>query len=108
MPPQTPILTPASLVNDGGTIYFISGTTKVPFTNYQAFTGLGYSLQNVISGDLGSYTLSRTYMINTANTSHPWSSWLSYKGVVYYSTQAGLIGVPSAEVFLSLTAANGI
>ncbi len=91
----------ASLVNDNGTIYFISGTTKIPFTNYKAFTGLGYSLRNVVKGDLSSYNPSQSYAINTANAAHPWGSWISYNKVVYYSAQTGMIGVPSAEVFLS-------
>lgn len=90
----------ASLVKDGGTIYFIYGTTKVPFANYKAFTGLGYSLRNVVSGDLSSYSLN-SYIINTASIAHPWGNWVSYKGVIYYSSADGMIGVPSAEVFLS-------
>jgi hypothetical protein len=89
------------LVNDHGTIYFIRGTVKVPFTNWAAFVGLGYSSKNVVAGDLTNYTPSQTYVIKTANAEHPWGSWLSYKGTVYYSTQGGLIGVPSAEVFTS-------
>jgi hypothetical protein len=28
-----------TLVNDSGTIYFISGSVKVPFTNWGAFSG---------------------------------------------------------------------
>jgi hypothetical protein len=90
----------ASLVNDNGTIYFITGTTKVPFTNYKAFTGLGYSLSNVVKGDLSNYSLSQSYVITTANAPHPWGSWLSYNKVVYYLNQDGMIGVPSAEIFL--------
>ena len=91
----------ASLVKEGSAIYFISGTTKVPFTNYKAFTGLGYSLKNVVSGDLSSYSSSQSYVIGTANGRHPWGSWLSYKGVVYYLSQDGMIGVPSSAIFLS-------
>lgn len=89
-----------SLVNDSGTIYFINGTTKIPFTNWQAFVGLGYSLQNVTNDDLSAYTPSSSYMITTASADHPWGSWLLYNGTVYYSHENGLIGVPSAEIFL--------
>lgn len=91
----------ASLVNDGGTIYFISGITKVPFTSYKAFTGLGYSPKNVVKGDLSNYTPAQSYKISTANAAHPWGSWLSYNKAIYYSIQDGLIGVPSAEIFLA-------
>src|ERR1700722_12451474 len=61
-----------SLVNDNGTIYFISGTVKVPFASWPAFTGLGYSPANVTAGDTSNYTLSQGYSINTPNTIHPW------------------------------------
>lgn len=89
-----------SLVNDSGTIYFISGATKIPFTNWQAFVGLGYSPSNVVKGDVSDYTPAQSYTINTANAAHPWGQWL-YRGTVYYSTQAGMIAVPSAAVFLN-------
>jgi hypothetical protein len=89
-----------SLVNDGGTIYFISGQTKIPFTNWQAFVGLGYLPRNVVIGDLSAYTLSSSYFITTANMAHPWGSWLFYKGTIYYSSQQGLIGIPSYDIFL--------
>jgi len=90
-----------SLVNDDGTIYFISGTTKIPFTNWQAFVGLGYTLRNVVNGDLQNYTPTQTYVISTANAPHPWGSWLLYNGTVYNSTQNGMIGVPSNDVFIN-------
>ncbi len=90
-----------SLVNDDGTVYFIGGHIKVPFTNYQAFVGLGYSFLNVIEGDLTNYALASNYFITTANAVHPWGSWVIYKGTVYYSTQDGMIGVASAQVFTS-------
>ncbi len=90
----------ASLVNDNGTIYFISGQNKIPFSNWQAFTGLGYSQRNVENGNLSAYTLSSGYVISTANAVHPWGSWLSYKGTIYYSHETGLIGVPSWDIFL--------
>jgi|GEM_PF-2274485 len=89
-----------SLVNDNGTIFFISGHTKVPFTSADVFIGLGYSFKNVIQGDLTNYALS-AYLISTVSATHPWGSWLIYKGTVYYSTKDGLIGVPSSEVFMS-------
>jgi hypothetical protein len=87
-----------SLVSQSGTIYFISGTFKIPFTSYQAFSGLGYSLKNVAKGDLSAYG-SSTYVISTPNVNHPYGSWVNYKNVVYYITSQGLIGVPSAAVF---------
>ena len=90
-----------ALINDGGTIYFISGKIKVPFTNYAAFKGLGYSSKNVVKGDLSSYTPAQTYMIDSPEMEHPWGSWLVYKGTVYYSTSDRLVGVPNSQVFLA-------
>ena len=90
-----------TLVNDDGTIYFISGTTKIPFTSWQAFVGLGYLGKQVVEGDLTNYTLAKNYIINSPNIEHPWGSWLIYKGTVYYSSAEGLIGVPSTQVFTS-------
>lgn len=90
-----------SVVNDSGTIYFISGATKVPFTNLKAFKDLGYSLKNVVKGNLGNYTLSNGYVISTGNAQHPWGGWLTYKNTVYYNDASGLIGVPSSAIFLA-------
>ncbi|HYV34023.1 MAG TPA: hypothetical protein VE973_04220, partial [Candidatus Limnocylindria bacterium] len=61
------------------------------------------SLKNVISADSSAFNPSMTYTINSAKQAHPWSSWLSYKGVVYYSHESGMIGVPSMNVL----SANG-
>jgi hypothetical protein len=88
-----------SLVNDSGTIYFVKGANKIPFTKWSAFVGLGYSLKNVVKGNLNNYTLEPNYTINSAGTAHPWGQWLSYKNIVYYSTQQGLLAAPSAEIF---------
>lgn len=90
-----------SLVNEAGTIYLIAGQIKIPFTNYAAFKGLGYSLSNVVAGDLSSYRLAQIYKITNAYEIHPWGSWLLSGKTVYYSTEQGLIPAPSWEVFLS-------
>jgi len=101
-PPASPVTYPypsGSLVNDNGTIYFICGKNKDSFTNYAAFVGLGYSLRNVVKGDLSNYAFSG-YSITTAKAVHPWCSWLLFGKTVYYSTQQGLILIPSWNVFL--------
>ena len=92
-----PYLT-GTLVNDGGTIYFISGNTKTPFASWGAFVGLGYSLKNVINGDVSNY-LPSDYVISTAKATHPWGQMISYKNTIYYASQQGLIAIPSAAVF---------
>jgi len=90
-----------SLVNDSGTIYAIRGTTKIPFTNWQAFVGLGYSTSNVVSGNLSAYIPSTSYFITSASADHPWGSWLLYGKTIYYSTQAGMIPVASWDTFVN-------
>jgi hypothetical protein len=87
-----------SLVNDNGTIYLIRGSQKVAFSTWQSFTGLGYSLKNVVTGDTSLYNSSANYTASAA-AAHPWGSWLSNNGTVYYSTSSGLIGVPSIQIF---------
>ncbi len=105
--PPAPQITAAkyatgALALEGGTVYWLNRTHKIPFTNAAAFTGLGYSFTNVISGaDTSSLVLPRTYMIRAATEEHPWGSWLlASSGTVYYSHESGLIAVPSWEVFL--------
>jgi hypothetical protein len=88
-----------SLVLDQGTIYLIQGTTKYGFTSLQAFKGLGYSLKYVVSGDTSTYQPS-SLLLSSPTQAHPPGSWLLRKKTVYYSSSAGLIGVPSWTVFL--------
>jgi hypothetical protein len=86
------------LINDSGAIFFITGQTKIPFANYSAFKGLGYSLKNVIKADSSAYALSSNYKIDSSKQAHPWGSWLVYKGTIYYSHESGMIGIPSWDV----------
>lgn len=90
-----------SLINDSGTIYLIVGKNKLPFTNFGAFKGLGYSLKNVTAADSSAYGLSQNYQITSSKDSHPWSSWLLNKGTIYYSHETGLIGVADYNTFLA-------
>lgn len=87
-----------SLVRESKTIYLINGVDKIPFTNFEAFKGLGYSTKNVVGGNLTNYNLAKTYMISSSEIPHPWGSWVLYKGTVYYAREEGLIGVPSMSV----------
>ena len=90
------------LVNDNGTVYYIApNNVKIPFTSLAAFKGLGYSLNNVVPGDLSNYTLSQPYILSSPTQDHPWSSWLVYKKTVYYYTQDGMLPVSSWDIFLA-------
>jgi hypothetical protein len=98
--PSRPYST-GSLVNDGGTIYLISADLRIPFTNFHAFDRLGYASKQVVMGSTQGYDSPVSYKIESATQAHPWGSWLLHNGTVYYSDEAGLIGVPSMEVLLS-------
>ncbi len=90
-----------TLVNSNGTIYVISGQVKIPFTNWNAFVGLGYSPKNIINGDLSGYTPAQTYFLTSSTMAHPWGTFISNKGTVYYSTENGLVPISTPEIFLS-------
>lgn len=90
---------PGALVKSGKTIYVISGSYKIPFTNYKAFTGMGYALKNVIQGDLQNYTSGDAWAISNASQ-RPWGSWVLYNKTIYYLHETGMIPVPSMDVFL--------
>ena len=90
---------PGTLVNSNGTIYLIIKGYQVPFINYAAFTGLGYSRKNVINADLTGSGLTQTPGITSAAVSHTWGSWVNYKGTIYYCSEQGLIPAPDLATF---------
>ena len=103
--PVTTVNTPTALYHDGtlvsdhGTIYIIFSNTKTGFATKDAFLGLGYSFKNVIAGDTSSLTPSGS-AIKSSTAAHPYGSWVSHKGTVYFVSSSGLVPVPSAAVFL--------
>lgn len=98
---QTKSFALGTLVLDGKTIYYMGKESKVPFTNMSAFTGLGYSLKNVVKGDTSAYPFAQNFMLSSATQEHPWDSWVAYKKTVYYTTPEGFIPVPSKSVLES-------
>ena len=72
----------------------------IPFSNYSAFTGLGYSASNVVNVGYSSLTQS-SYAISTANASHPWGTWIKMGTTVYFVYEQGLIPISSYDVFTS-------
>lgn len=106
-PPASPPVdknTPTgTLALEKGTIFFLMGKdkTKVPFTSMTAFTGLGYTLKNVVKMDLSGYKSSGSYFLNSPSQAHPWGSWLLYKSTIYYVHETGLIGVPTWDIFVA-------
>ena len=100
-PTQTLPFKNGDLINDNGTIYLIMGKMRLPFTNFDAFVGLGFSNRTITSGSSSLYQTPATYKIEKSNQQHPWGSWILHKGTVYYSTANGLVGVPSHEVLVN-------
>ncbi|MDB4939838.1 MAG: hypothetical protein JWO40_263 [Candidatus Doudnabacteria bacterium] len=89
-----------TLVSDNGTIYETYKNTKSGFANYAAFTGLGFSLSNVVNASTNGLTFSN-YIITTPYTSHPWGTWVKNGNTVYFADQFGLIPISDYNVFLN-------
>ena len=66
----------------------------------KAFTGLGYSLANVVKADTSGYTLSGT-ILKSPTQLHPDGSWIQSGKVIFYVSSAGYIPVPNWDTFLS-------
>ncbi len=86
-------------MNSNGTIFLIIAGYQVPFLNWNAFVGLGYSTKNVIKASLTGSGLTQTPGIGSANVPHTWGSWVNYKGTIYYSSEQGMIPVPDMATF---------
>jgi hypothetical protein len=97
-------LATGTLVDENGTIYFIEGKTrtKIPFTNFDAFKGLGYNLKNVIKADVSNYRKSNSYMIQSKDEAHPYGSWVLYNKTIYYmAADNTAVGIPTWNTFLA-------
>jgi hypothetical protein len=88
-----------TLVNDGGTLYLIEGILKIQFTSIRVLKGLGYDLNNLVTGDTRNYTVAST-KLSTITQAHPSGSWLSYRSKIYYTTATGLIPVLNKKMVL--------
>jgi len=88
-----------SLLNDKGTIYIIENGKKKGFTNFKAFSGLGYNLNNAIQADTSN--ILEAGVITSANQRHTRGVLILDKGAVYYLGQDLRYPFPSEEVFRS-------
>lgn len=89
-----------TLINDHGAIFLIVGQTKIPFASMKAFSGLGYSLTNVVKGDASGYQLNST-VLKSPTQAHPDGTWIQSGKVVFYVAATGYIPVPTWSIFLS-------
>ncbi len=92
-----------SLINDGGTVYVITGGERAAFTSAAVFTALGYSFSNVIPGDTS--FLQSLPDINSSSAAHlPGAIILDHittPPTAYLVTASGKDGIPSPAVFNS-------
>ncbi|MBI4363776.1 MAG: putative Ig domain-containing protein [Candidatus Doudnabacteria bacterium] len=96
----TSIYKNGTLVNDQGTVWIIYKNTKSGFANYQAFSDLGYKISNVIGGSTASVNNSG-FVITHSNQAHPWGTWIKSGSTVYFVHEAGLIPIPTYDIFLN-------
>ena len=77
-----PFVTPrdGSLINDNGTIYITDNNYRQAFSSDQVFLDLGYSMNNIISGDIS--FLPDLSVINSADVTHPAGTIINNAGTI--------------------------
>lgn len=88
-----------TLVLDNGTVYLIYRDQKIGFANAFVFEQLGFKWSNVVYGNTNS--IPQIYTVTNPYSSHPWGSWISLNGTVYFVHENGLIPVTSYDIFLN-------
>ncbi len=96
---DAPMLKNGQLALDGSTVYIIYKHTKTPFTNYPAFTGLGYKLSQISYIGSLAHIPNSGYLIEKANDWHPWGSWVKQGKQIYLVTELGLMPITTMEIF---------
>ncbi len=87
------------LISEGQTVYMVYKNTKTAFASSYAFTGLGFSFNNVMQ--VGSSGLVNSgFTVTTPYASHPWGSWIKSGSTVYFVHETGLIPVPDWSTFV--------
>ncbi len=88
------------LIQEGQQISIIYRNTKTPFTNYSAFTGLGFQAANVLNVGYSNVSQS-SHVVSTAFASHPWGSWIKNGTTVYFVSEYGLIPIADYQTFIA-------
>ena len=95
-------IVPNAIVLDGGKSYWISNDLiKVPFLSNTVLQALGYTKFRTVTRDTTSLPIAKTYALNDPLMAHPWGSWLTNNGTIYYSTSNGMIPVPTNAIFIA-------
>ena len=89
-----------TLISVGSTVYIVYKGTQTPFADAFAFTGLGFSFNNVLA--VGSSGLAASgYIVSTPYARHPWGSWIKSGSTIYFVSDQGLIPIPDWATFLN-------
>jgi len=86
------------LIFENNTVYIVYQNTEVGFANSDAFTGLGFSFNNVTAVTNSGLSVSPKVVV-TADGAHPRGSWIINGPEVLFVTPAGNIPVPSWSIF---------
>lgn len=88
------------LISDGRTIYQVYHNKKSGFVSMAVFRGFDFKLNNVLYGTAEGVA-DTGYVINSAQTSHPWGAWVKSGQTVYFMHELGLIPIAGYDVFLN-------
>ena len=88
-----------ALISDRGTIYTIEHGKKRGIVSREVFNAFGYSMNNVISADLGSVPMGA--VIDSAMQRHPRGTLITYEGTIYFMGSDYKYPHSSAAGFLS-------
>ena len=99
IPPQDGRVVCSDRGSDLGTCYLITNRQKAGFVSEVVFTGLGFSFENAIYGDIS--FLPPTSNIETASQAHLPGTVIMNNNTIQLVSNSGLLGFPSFETFLS-------
>ncbi len=89
----------SSTGTDSGQYFVMSGPTKHAFINNTMIGVMGFNTNNAISVDLQLATFG--YTIVQSSERHPKGTLINANGMVFYTTEAGKIGIATVSAFNS-------
>ena len=87
------------LISQNGTVYIVYKNIYTGFGSRSAFEGLGYNFGQIVYSN--TIVQNSGYIVRSANSSHPWGSWIKSGGTIYFVHEFGLIPVPDYNTFIS-------
>ncbi len=93
--------TRGSLINQGGTIYFVGTAIKYPFPSREVFLSWGVVFEDVVPANQADTQLPVGPVVETNVQRHPRATLVNINGTIYFLGTELRYPFPSAEVFLS-------